>query len=507
MRTARGAKGFLMAFIAILLVFSLLGMASISADQSPSVSINFDKETAKADLSLGINYMVKYGGNISLSGAKTDGIQLTAYVLKTNWDVTISPTNVPITGDTVVAFTGKATVPKDAGEGVYQLRVKVTLNTPPSDPERSFMKSMDIVVVKNRVAVQAPADLEVQQKNVTQTFRLSFTVTNIGSTNDRFSYDITNGIGFRDQGWLVDLLGDKDGAMSPEVPTQVVMNITIPADAPAGTYDFTMVARSEDYPSSASQATAQVQVIGTTPPVATPPKEAWSFLGLGYIAWSMISIAIVGVCMIVVIGGTEVGYFAFLVWIFVPLYCRIMKEKVLDNFTRGEIYGYIKANPGAHYMELQSQLDLPNGVLAHHLMVLEREEFVKVHRDGLYKRFYPRHVKVLRKEKHLSRIQKQLMDEVDRHPGISQTTLAKYLEESKQVISYHIRVLHKAGFVNVQKEGGVSKVSAVKGMWPAKEVEEVSEVEEVVVTEAAPASAGSGDAGVSRIGPGHIGRI
>jgi DNA-binding transcriptional ArsR family regulator len=140
-------------------------------------------------------------------------------------------------------------------------------------------------------------------------------------------------------------------------------------------------------------------------------------------------------------------------------------------------------------------------------MVLEREEFVKVHRDGLYKRFYPRHVKVIRKEKHLSRIQKQLMDEVDRHPGISQTTLARYVEESKQVISYHIRVLHKAGFVNVQKEGGVSKVFAVKGMWPAKDIEEVSEVEEVVVTEAAPVSAGSSDDGRSRIGPGHIGRI
>ena len=498
----RRSQGPALVFMAMALVLLFLAAAPASASV-PTVRVVMDQQSAKADISLGVGAAVKYSGNISIEGAKANSGTIVAEVVGRTWDVTITPDKFgPVTGNTLVPFTGVVVVPVDTLQAIYHLKVTVNINVPSSDPPAFFVGTENIVVVKNRVDVQAPTVPPIAQSNVTRVIPLSFKVTNRGSTADNFGVQITQGLELRDKGWLLDIVGGDKVGLEPDQSTYVNMNITIPADAANDTYKLTLSVQSGDAPESIGEATATVVIQGGTPPVATPHGQGWSFLGLGYFAWSMISIAVVGVCMIVVVGGTEVGYFAFLVWIFVPLYCRIMKEKVLDNFTRGEIYGYIKANPGAHYMELQNQLDLPNGVLAHHLMVLEREEFVKVYRDGFYKRFYPKHIKAIRREKHLSRIQRQIMDEVDRHPGISQKTLASYVQESKQVISYHIKVLQKAGFVTVEKEAGISKVFAVKGMWPAKATEEAVEAEEVVTTEAEPVASGSGS-----IGKGHIGRI
>src|SRR3989337_3529033 len=74
---------------------------------------------------------------------------------------------------------------------------------------------------------------------------------------------------------------------------------------------------------------------------------------------------------------------------FVPLYSKIKRERVLDHFVRGQIFGYIQANPGEHYNAIKDALGLTNGSLAHHLRTPEREQFLKSKRYGLYRRFYP----------------------------------------------------------------------------------------------------------------------
>ncbi len=45
---------------------------------------------------------------------------------------------------------------------------------------------------------------------------------------------------------------------------------------------------------------------------------------------------------------TEAGRYRFL-GLLVPLYTKLKKEEILDDFTRGKIYGYIVANPGDNY--------------------------------------------------------------------------------------------------------------------------------------------------------------
>jgi predicted transcriptional regulator len=296
-------------------------------------------------------------------------------------------------------------------------------------------------------------------------------------------------------GWRLDLLNENDEVeIGAEAFISVNVNVTIPANAEKGYYHVKLGATSGKTDCS-DDAMAIVHVKSAPgPPVGVPSDDAWNFLGIGYTGWFMISLAMVGVVMIVVLGGTEIGFFAFLLYILVPLYCRLKKEKILDNFIRGEIFGYIKANPGTHYMEIQNHLDVSNGVLAHHLNVLEREEFIKSNRDGLYKRFYPKHVKISKKGKHLSRLQKDIIEEVERHPGIVQKTLAKFLGESKQVVSYHIKVLTKAKLLKIEKEGSYKKLYSNRShksrVKKDKMVEAVSEDEPMVV-EAEPVGSGS----------------
>lgn len=163
--------------------------------------------------------------------------------------------------------------------------------------------------------------------------------------------------------------------------------------------------------------------------------------------------AAVAVMALVFFTRTEVGWLALLSLL--PLYYRITGQRVLDNYIRGKIHGYIIANPGDHYNGIKEVLGINNGTLSYHLKVLEREKLVKSRMDGKYKRFYPYEAKIPRKR--LTPIQKLIVDRLAENPGISQRKLAKIVGESVQVVNYHIRNLAAAGVVEVRKLGNRSQ--------------------------------------------------
>jgi DNA-binding transcriptional ArsR family regulator len=89
---------------------------------------------------------------------------------------------------------------------------------------------------------------------------------------------------------------------------------------------------------------------------------------------------------------TETGKYKLLALLplLIHMYTRIQKEDVLDQFVRGQIYGYIRTNPGVHYNQIRRGIDVKNGTLSYHLSVLEKTELVKSRREGLrYRAFYP----------------------------------------------------------------------------------------------------------------------
>jgi DNA-binding MarR family transcriptional regulator len=152
-------------------------------------------------------------------------------------------------------------------------------------------------------------------------------------------------------------------------------------------------------------------------------------------------------------GSTEVGRYRLFPLIS-PLYTRLKRKEVLDQFTRGRIFEYIRGHPGDHYNSIKLELDLNNGVLAHHLRTLEREDYVKSMRDGIYKRFYPVDAKIPRINGFsLDSIQGRMMEVIANHPGLTQKEVSVALDASQQVVSYHVKLLMDSGQLRTEKHG------------------------------------------------------
>jgi uncharacterized membrane protein/DNA-binding MarR family transcriptional regulator len=156
-------------------------------------------------------------------------------------------------------------------------------------------------------------------------------------------------------------------------------------------------------------------------------------------------------------GGTEYGKYWFMSLLFVPLYSKIRKDDILDHFVRGQVYGYIKANPGEHYNSIKKALSLKNGTLVYHLKTLEREEFIKSIIDGRFKRFYPREMKVPEPSDEMvlrmNHIQHEILKIIRENPGISQKEIAGRIGLSTPTVHYHINIMMSARVINVKRVG------------------------------------------------------
>ncbi|UCF07211.1 MAG: helix-turn-helix domain-containing protein, partial [Thermoplasmata archaeon] len=153
--------------------------------------------------------------------------------------------------------------------------------------------------------------------------------------------------------------------------------------------------------------------------------------------------------------GSELGKYKILLLIFIPLYTRIKKDKVLDHFHRGRLFDYIENHPGVTFTELKRRFSFKNGNLVYHLNLLEKMEFIHSAKEGRHKRFYIRGV--FSKSEDLSiyinEIQKMILSVVKRYPGATQSKIAALLGTSRQKINYNINILDYAGLVRSVREG------------------------------------------------------
>jgi predicted transcriptional regulator len=165
--------------------------------------------------------------------------------------------------------------------------------------------------------------------------------------------------------------------------------------------------------------------------------------------------AVAAAGFVVILGAlaaTEVGKVSLL-GLLVPLYTKLKKEDVLEQFTRGKIYGYILANPGDHYNSIQKALDIPNGTFAYHLRVLEKEGFIRSARYGTRKCFFPASMRVPAEDDTLKASQRLIVEKILEEPGISQRDIAESLGVSSATISYHIKGLLRLGLVETERRG------------------------------------------------------
>jgi predicted transcriptional regulator len=154
------------------------------------------------------------------------------------------------------------------------------------------------------------------------------------------------------------------------------------------------------------------------------------------------------------VSGTEVGRYKFYTLILMPLYTKLHRDEVLDHFTRGQIFGYIKANPGENYNTIKESLELTNGTLSHHLKILESEDYIYSKRDKFYTRFYPKGLKIsILDAAQLNKLQKIIFNTVQESPGLSQHEIVTQLGASQQVISYNLTKLVRDDLLVIDKRG------------------------------------------------------
>ncbi|UCG68597.1 MAG: PKD domain-containing protein [Thermoplasmata archaeon] len=168
---------------------------------------------------------------------------------------------------------------------------------------------------------------------------------------------------------------------------------------------------------------------------------------------------IASVFVVVGLGGllTEVGKWALLS-LFIPLYSRIKKEKLLDQPIRFKIHGYIIGNPGAHFGLIKQDLQIPNGQLVYHLKRLMQAKMIYSKEDGIRKRFYPVDFPKLKiEEYYLSDTEEKILGIIEKKSGISQKEVATQMGISRQVAGYHLAKMEQIDVIKKEIVGRESR--------------------------------------------------
>jgi DNA-binding MarR family transcriptional regulator len=186
-----------------------------------------------------------------------------------------------------------------------------------------------------------------------------------------------------------------------------------------------------------NEVTAQASVIVVAPPSPNP----WpAVLGGGALFAAAAALAT---------ERGKAGLFALLL----PLYTRLRDGDVLDQFTRGQIYGYIRVHPGDTYTDIKRNLGLNNGTLTYHLDVLAKQGYVRSVVRGARKMFFPVDVPPPEDGGGLAEIQRRLLGALVEAPGIAIADLAASLGISRQLALYHTRLLAGRGLVRLERRG------------------------------------------------------
>jgi len=151
------------------------------------------------------------------------------------------------------------------------------------------------------------------------------------------------------------------------------------------------------------------------------------------------------------IAGTERGRMAFITWLVLPLFTRMRKDEVLDQFTRGQIYGYIVVHPGDSYVDIKRNLQLNNGTLTHHLNVLERDGLVRSKNAGTRKLFFAKGARVPEDGGGMHEVQQQILRHLRESGGLAVNDVAGVIGISRQLAIYHLRDLSRRGLVRIER--------------------------------------------------------
>jgi DNA-binding MarR family transcriptional regulator len=427
------------------IVLSLLFCFPVTA-QDTEITIVIDQGSQTADFTVYDDITIPISGNFTV---RTTDAAVTVFFgvhAPGGWETSISPEETTVTfGETEIPFQGYIKPNPGSEQKMHDIFIWASAESRDygqidwtSSPASSARVAGFIDVIINRIYLVN--DISEHHVLPDSAASYSFTVTNVATVADTFFINLVDDGALKAQGWIIST-DATNITLAPGETNTFTVDQYIPEDAPEGDYEVDVVVSSSGDLESWETRTIATRV---RVPEISQPFNWMPILMVGFVA--------TGVGIAAFFAATEVGYLSF-ISLFLPLYVRLKKKDVLSHFTRGQIFGYIQANPGAHYNAIMQDLDLKNGVGAYHLKVLEREGYIKSLKEGIYKRFYPSTMRVPEKRLHLSRVQRDILTEIQKRPGVTQKQLSRLLDESKQVVNYHVKILESARLVRLERSG------------------------------------------------------
>jgi predicted transcriptional regulator len=314
------------------------------------------------------------------------------------------------------------------------------------------------------VGIEAPQDGSGKAgTEITYVFKL----TNKGTAQD--SYDIK---AVSKDGWTASITVG-GGAVTGPVKLDsggkidVTVTVQIPPKAKGKSLsELTLTVKSTNFPLVNASATVRTKVL------AQPVKT--SVISVPYVQIGIVIVVSTVCAMGAIIGGTEWGTFGFF-WLLIPLYSRLKKEAVLDNFKRGEINAFIRLNPGTYYNEIKKHLDVSNGVLTYHLNRLQFEGYIKSKVNGRYKHYFPADMRIPARIITLNDMQRALLKFIRDKKWVTQAQISEQLDIPVPTVSRHLNRLIVAEMVTVEKRGNLNYY-AIRGDWAGAQQSEDSSV-------------------------------
>jgi predicted transcriptional regulator len=434
-----------------LAMFATTAMAA-GEDTPPTMHVLLDSSGASADVALG-SQQVGLNGRVEVEKQGVGGETIHMTIEGVTWASSITPSEVVVRGmSDSFTFGGHVVVPSTADEGVNEVEVTATWFDIDGIPHSSS-STFTVRVVKLPFTAHAEPDHLVIPAGESRT--VSIIISDHSLVSQTYLCQVRTPHSIDPIEWLrfaAFYLDTNRLDLEPGSEVSITFEIYVPHNATDGTFRVPVAISVDGHPDYVKEVDVSVIVQGVPfAPPKTDGEESWLPFDIMYIYWIVGLSIVVGV--VGVLGFTEVGMLAVLWTLLLPLFTRLKRQEVLNQFTRGEIFGFIKANPGVHLTSIKENLDLSNGVLAYHLRVLVREEFIVARREGGYKRFYPRDMRIPRKRVHFSRLQMDILEKLRMHPGATQAALARMLGESKQVVHYNLGVLIAAEVVRVERDG------------------------------------------------------
>ena len=140
---------------------------------------------------------------------------------------------------------------------------------------------------------------------------------------------------------------------------------------------------------------------------------------------------------------------------------RLTLEDVLENENRNKIIDLVLNEPGIHFNELLRRTGIAAGNLVWHLDILKTYKVIGKKRVGniiAYFAYYQKNpISNIDLKLQKSKLTLEILEMIEREPGIWNNIITKKLKVDHKTILYHIKKLIELDLLNIKKEGRKNK--------------------------------------------------